>query len=221
MNCSSIKTFYMESSIRECPCCGDMILGRRKVVIHSEKDKISKDSKSEYTFNCPKCNLVWSWYDTDPRRILIDNYRKRYINSIKVSPKAPTKKEIKSNPLKKIWPIICFIFFPDILLFLLHILAYIAYFCTFCIWDPTDTTWGYITGYSYWAFIIVGIIFVIMICKYGWDKVYISMNYQRRLKKQKRLCAENEKYNEDIKKKLLQELNEILSSKGLILVADL
>ena len=68
---------------------------------------------------------------------------------------------------------------------------------------------------------IVGIIFVIMICKYGWDKVYISMNYQRRLKKHKRLCAENEKYNEGIKNELLQELNEILSSKGLILVADL
>lgn len=211
----------MESSIRECPCCGDMILGRRKLVLHSGIDKISEDSKSEYTFNCPKCNLEWSWYDTDPRRILIDNYKKRYINSMKVNPKAPAKKEAAGNPFKGIWPIIGFTFLPIILLFLLHILAYVAYFCTFTLWDPTDTTWGYITGYSYWAFIVSGIIFVIMICKYGWDKVQISMEYKGRLEEYKRLCAENEKYNESIKNEQLQELNEILASKGLIRVADL
>lgn len=59
----------MEDNIRECPCCGDMILGRRKLVLNSDLNKMQEDSKSNYTFNCPKCNLGWSWYDTDPRRI--------------------------------------------------------------------------------------------------------------------------------------------------------
>ena len=211
----------MESSIRECPCCGDMILGRRKLVLHSEIDKISEDSKSEYTFNCPKCNLEWSWYDTDPRRIIIDNYREKYINSMKKNPSAPVKKEVEDNLFKAIWPIIGFAFLPVILLFSLHILAYVAYFCTFTLWDPTDTTWGYITGYSYWAFIVTGIIFVVMICKYVWDKIQLSMKYKEKTKEYQKECSENEKYNKDIKNEQLKELTEILLNKGFDPVTEL
>lgn len=211
----------MESSIRECPCCGDMILGRRKLVLHSEIENISEGSKSNYTFNCPKCNLEWSWYDTDPRDILINNYRTRYINSMRKNPDAPTKKEIVDNPLDNIWYIIGFAFLPVILLFLLHILAYVAYFCTFTLWDPTDTTWGYITGYSYWAFIITGIILVIMSCKYGWNKFLLSRKYKKQMEEYRKECIENGKYNENIKREQLRMLNEILSNRGLFLVTDL
>lgn len=211
----------MESSIRECPCCGDMILGRRKLVLHSEIDIISEDSKSEYTFNCPKCNLEWSWYDTDPRCIIIDNYSEKYINSMKKNPSAPVKKEVEDNLFKAIWPIIGFAFLPVILLFSLHILAYVAYFCTFTLWDPTDTTWGYITGYSYWAFIVTGIIFVVMICKYVWDKIQLSMKYKEKTKEYQKECSENEKYNKDIKNEQLKELNEILLNKGFDPVTEL
>lgn len=211
----------MESSIRECPCCGDMILGRRKLVLHSEIENISEGSKSNYTFNCPKCNLEWSWYDTDPRDILINNYRTRYINSMRKNPDAPTKKEIVDNPLDNIWYIISFAFLPVILLFLLHILAYVAYFCTFTLWDPTDTTWGYITGYSYWAFIITGIILVIMSCKYGWNKFLLSRKYKKQMEEYRKECIENGKYNENIKREQLRMLNEILSNRGLFLVTDL
>lgn len=179
----------MESSIRECPCCGDMILGRRKLVLHSEIDKISEDSKSEYTFNCPKCNLEWSWYDTDPRRIIIDNYVNRYRTCMKGNPMPPSKEEVGDNPFDNIWYIIGFALLPIIFLFSLHVLAYVAYFCTFTLWDPTDTTWGYITGYSYWAFIITGIIFVFMICKYGWNKIQISIKNKEKIKSIRRFVV--------------------------------
>lgn len=211
----------MESSIRECPCCGDMILGRRKLVLHSEIDKMSEDSNSEYTFNCPKCNLEWSWYDTDPRRIIINNYANRYRISMKENPLPPIKEEIRENPLDNIWYIIGFALLPIILLFSLHILAYVAYFCTFTLWDPTNTTWGYITGYSYWAFIITGVIFIIMICKYVWDKFQISRKYRIRMKEYIKICEYNKKHNEDIKNKHIEELNKVLSRKGLVTITEL
>ena len=100
-------------------------------------------------------------------------------------------------------------------------MAYVAYFCTFTLWDPTDTTWGYITGYSYWAFIVTGIIFVVMICKYVWDKIQLSMKYKEKTKEYQKECSENEKYNKDIKNEQLKELNEILLNKGFDPVTEL
>ena len=32
----------MEDNIRECPCCGDMILGRRKLVLNSDLTHIAQ-----------------------------------------------------------------------------------------------------------------------------------------------------------------------------------
>lgn len=211
----------MEDNIRECPCCGDMILGRRKLVLNSDLNKMQEDSKSNYTFNCPKCNLEWSWYDTDPRRIIINNYINRYRSSMKDNPIPPSKEEVRDNPLDNIWYIIGLALLPVIFLFSLHILAYIAYFCTFTLWDPTDTTWGYITGYSYWAFIVTGIIFILMICKYGWNKIQLIMKYKENMKEYQRKCNESEKYNERVKNKQLKELNEILLNKGLTPVTEL
>lgn len=209
----------MESSIRECPYCGDMILGRRKVLFNSDLNKKTEDSKSNYTFNCPKCNLEWSWYDTDPRRIIIDNYVNRYRVSMKSNPMLPSKEKLSYNPFDNIWYIVGFALLPVLLLLLLHFLSYVAYFCTFTLWDPTDTTWGYITGYSYWAFIVTGIIFVFMICKYGWQKNQSAMQYKEKVKYCKNICSENKKYNETIEKELIEELNEILSNKGFASVA--
>lgn len=204
----------MEGSIRECPCCGDMILGRRKVLLNSDLNKETEDSKSNYTFNCPKCNLEWSWYDTDPRRIIINNYVNRYRTSMKGNPMPPSKEEVGDNPFDNIWYIIGFALLPVIFLFLLHVLAYLAYFCTFTLWDPTDTTWGYITGYSYWAFIVTGIIFVVMVCKYGWDRIQSSNKYKEKMKEYQEICSENEKFNESIKSEQLKKFNEVLSNKG-------
>lgn len=209
----------MEGSIRECPCCGDMILGRRKVLLlNSDLNKEKEDSKNNYIFNCQKCNIEWSWFDTDSRRIIINNYVNKYRNSIKGNPAPPSMEEVGDNPFDNIWYIVGFALLPVIFLFLLHILAYVAYFCTFTFWDPTDTTWGYITGYSYWAFIVTGIIFVFMICKYGWNRIHLKMKYKEKTKEYERECNENEKFNETVKNECFNALNEILSNRGFTLV---
>ena len=210
----------MESSIRECPCCGEMILGRRKVLLNSDLNKGIEDSKSNYTFNCPKCNLEWSWYDTDPRLIIISKYVNRYRTFMKDNSMPPSKEKVGDNPFDNIWYIVGLALLPVIFLFLLHILAYVAYFCTFTLWDPTDTTWGYIIGYSYWAFIITGIIFIVMICKYGWDKIQSSRKYKKMMKEYQKECYENERLNETLRSRLNKELNEILSDKGFSLVEN-
>lgn len=211
----------MESNIRECPCCGDTILGKRKIVLSSNLSDVPEDSKLNYTFHCPQCGLTWSWYDTDAKEILIDNYKKKYESSLKEYPQEPSvvvdEIDFSSGTIFTIIGIGCI---PFLFLFGLHILSYMVFFFTFTFWDPRDTTWGYITGYGFWALMVSLGLLALMILSYVYKRVRYSFKNRNAINEYRKTCEKNRIYNENLKRKYLDELNVILSSKDMGVVSD-
>lgn len=166
-------------------------------------------------FHCYTCDLEWTSFETNDRDILINNYRSKYFQRSKRLPEPPTKdagtKDLWEGLLvtSLLWTLA-----PILILFALHICSWTAYLCTFTLWDPRDTTWGYITTTFWWALGLSGIAFFICLIYHIVKKIQAVMRYKSAYAKYEKKFVEVSKHNATLGKQLNDELNDILKRKG-------
>ena len=183
-------------------------------VAYDEAEK--RIAPQNHYFHCYKCDITWNSFETDDREILINNYENRYLCRSRNLPEPPTKdantqdlwEGISLNLL--LWTLI-----PIGGLFALHICSWTAYLCTFTLWDPRDTTWGYITTTFWWALAISGIVLFICLIYHCVKKIQAVMRYKSAYAKYEKELIEVSEYNAAVEKQLREELNGILRKKGL------
>ena len=167
-----------------------------------------------YIYCCNQCNLTWTSNDIDDRQIIIDKYRSKYYRLSLKDPEPPTKNVDKSDAIDtSFYWVILLCFLPLICLLMLHFLSYMAYIFTFTLWDPTDTTWGYITSFGIKAIIGSLALFFLVGLYYIYKKISLVINYNREMKKYKDICKSNREFNLELHSRLLNELNSILERK--------
>lgn len=176
----------------------------------------------EYIYNCDQCNLTWTSNDIDDREIIVKKYRNKYYRMCLIDPQPPSKNVDMSDTIKTstYWAILLCCF-PMGILFILHLFAYMAYIFTFTLWDPTDTTWGYITSFGKNAIIGSFALFCLVGLYYLYKKISLIIIYNKEMKKYQDICKFNRKYNLDLHNNLLSELNSILEKKNLKLENNL
>lgn len=169
-----------------------------------------------YIFHCNQCNLTWTSNDIDNREIIVKAYRNKYYSLRLENPEPPTKNVDMSDTIKtSIYWVIILCCFPMAFLLILHLCAYMAYIFTFTLWDPTDTTWGYITSFGIKAIIGSLILFSLVGFYYLYKKISLAIIYKKEMKKYQAICKSNEEHNLEIHNKLLRELNSILEKKNM------
>lgn len=175
-----------------------------------------------YIYYCGQCNLTWTSNDIDDRQIIVDKYRSKYFRQSLRDPEPPTKKVDMSDAIEtSFYWVLILCCFPLLFLFMLHFLSYMAYIFTFTLWDPTDTTWGYITGFGIKALIGSFALFSLVGLYYIYKKISLSIIYNREMKKYNDICRSNREFNIKLHSKLLNELNSILDSKHMKLEKNL
>lgn len=183
-------------------------------VAYDEAEK--RIAPQNHYFHCYKCDITWNSFETDDREILINNYENRYIDRSRNLPESPTKdagtEDIWGGVLltSLLWTLL-----PIGGLFVLHGCSWFAYIFTFTLWDPRDTTWGYITSFFLWALALSGIALLICLIYHCVKKIQAVMRYKAAYAKYEKELLEVSEYNAKIEKKLKKELNAILERKGL------
>ena len=158
-----------------------------------------------YIYYCSQCDLTWTSNDIDDRQIIVDKYRSNMSDAIETS----------------FYWVLILCCFPLLFLFVLHSLSYMAYIFTFTLWDPTDTTWGYITSFGVKALIGSLALFSLVGLYYIYKRISLSIIYNREMKKYNDICNSNREFNLKLHSKLLNELNSILDRKHMILEKSL
>lgn len=175
-----------------------------------------------YIYYCSQCNLTWTSNDIDDRQIIVDKYRSKYFRQSLKNPEPPTKKVDMSDAIEtSFYWVLILCCFPLLILFVLHSLSYMAYIFTFTLWDPTDTTWGYITSFGVKALIGSLALFSLVGLYYIYKRISLSITYNREMKKYNDICNSNREFNLKLHSKLLNELNSILDRKHMILEKSL
>lgn len=175
-----------------------------------------------YIYYCSQCDLTWTSNDIDDRQIIVDKYRSKYLRQSLKNPEPPTKKVDMSDAIEtSFYWVLILCCFPLLFLFVLHSLSYMAYIFTFTLWDPTDTTWGYITSFGVKALIGSLALFSLVGLYYIYKRISLSIIYNREMKKYNDICNSNREFNLKLHSKLLNELNSILDRKHMILEKSL
>ena len=145
--------------------------------VYDEAEK--RIAPQTHYFYCYNCNLEWNSYETDARNILISNYESHYRLRAKALPEPPTK-DAKTGDLWEgtLWASLLWTLIPIGGLLGLHMLSWCTYIFTFTLWDPRDTTWGYITSCFLWALALTGVAILICLIIHCAKKIQAIMKYK-------------------------------------------
>ncbi len=141
---------------------------------------------------------------------LLKKYKNQYIKLRKSTPSEPI--ESSFNPEFGTWLpwLILLPILIEIFLFSIHMLSWFAYLFTFTLWDPRDTTWGWVSGFFTWSLIVGGIFIAASLVIYLIVKIVKSVTYQMAYKAYLKEYNEVTAYNQDLHQKLTNEVNDIL-----------
>lgn len=141
---------------------------------------------------------------------LLKKYKNQYIQLRKSTPSEPIESSFDPEFGKWLPWLILLPIEIEILLLALHMLSWFAYLFTFTLWDPRDTTWGWVTGFFIWSLIVGGVLIGASLVIYLIVKIVKSVTYQLAYKAYLKEFNEVTAYNQNLHQRLTDEVNDIL-----------
>ena len=142
--------------------------------------------------------------------IIIDKYQTQYRQECMYVPDAPTYSfDATEDILTPVGIAAGCGAFPLIISFMIHLLSWMAYLFTFTLWDPRETTWGWITTVFTYALCAIGIGLLGGLIYGGYHYYEYNKSYNEEQKRHDDAVSFNKQLEDRLYAEMWEELNDI------------